>query len=262
MRKWICEIEELQRKTYDGTNHITVKSVEFYERWIVLIMAIYIIVYLGKYAIGIGICIDWAVYMVTKQTESWCTSLIRCIIMLLSLFLGYSLCVIGFVLNRKHMNIFVLVVVIIYLTKKFLADWYKISIISQSTVAKMANELISVFVTIMFTAGTYVESLVFNDVPSLSMIKKSYHSIEQLKIVLASSTVLQKKIFLAYGKLSMEVIFLMLLPTLCISLFITGIIDLKEYWMKKYGQEDFWTRVEMKRKQRSLAKSKDIKTAE
>lgn len=244
MKDWLREIEKLQCKTYSGINHIKTKQVAFVESLVVFLMAFWLIVYLAKYILGMGIIIVLGVYIVRNQTELWCTSLTRCIAMLISLFMGYSLCVIGFVLIREQINKLILILLIIYLTQRFLYEWYRISITSKSDIAKLANELISVCTTLVFTAGTYVESLVFSKVPSLRVIEKSYKSIAQLRIELATNATLKLKILCAYGKLFMEVIFLLLLPILCISLLSTALIDLKDFYMAKYKMEDFWTRME------------------
>lgn len=249
MKDWIGEIEKLQCEAYSGINHITTKQVSFVENLSILIMSIWLIAYLGKYILGIGIIIVLGVYIVGKQTDSWCTSLVKCTAMLISLFMGYFLCVIDFILNRKQMNKLILIILIGYLTQRFLHEWYRISIISKPDVAKLANELISVCTTIIFTAGTYVESMFFNNVPSLSVIEKSHDSIEQLKMKLVTDVALQREIFFSYGKFFLETAFLMLLPTLCVSLFATAVIDLKDYYMKKYEMEDFWARMERERKE-------------
>ena len=127
--------------------------------------------------------------------------------------------------------------------------WMILTLIAETEVAKIANQIISILFTILFTVGTYIVSLELGNVPSLNALESAYKTTEQLEAAMNQSPELMEQIFKSMVRYGLEQAFLYSLPFLCVSLFCTLEVDLKEYWLKKNGKEDFWARMERERKE-------------
>lgn len=254
------KIDKLQSDSCNSVNSLTTKQPEFVMMLMTIILSISMVVMLKMYALGISIISGIIIYITIIQTKAWCISLLKCTMILIGLFVSYSFGVTGIILCMNETNTVFIILLIIMMTTYYLKLWFRISMTSQAAVAKLANEFMSVITTIIFTVGTYIISLALNDVPSLMQISRTYSSIEQLRIQILTNPTLKMQFFSSCGKIFLEVMFLLILPTLCISLLVTAVIDVKDYWMKKNNYEDFWTKWEKEQEVKTKVSNRDIET--
>lgn len=188
--------------------------------------------------------------------KGWCVSVRKFFIsvvmsnLYIVILIGY-LAIMNNTLN-KHVSskdVFVICMIVYFIA------WTVLSLIAKPEVAKISNEIVSVIFTILFTAGTYIISLKFSDVPSLKALENAYKTAEQLEIAMSQSTELTEQFFKSIIQYGMEQLFLFSLPFLCVSLFCTLEIDIKEYWLKKHKHEDFWEALETVQKEQSESKT-------
>lgn len=125
----------------------------------------------------------------------------------------------------------------------FMILWVILSLVAEIKVAKLANEIISSLLTILFTAGTYISSIISSKYPSLEVIEKTYNNIHNLEEAISKNSQILSDIMPTIIVYICDKLFLYILPFLCISIFNITIISAKEYWFKKYGGKEFWEQI-------------------
>ncbi|BCJ98407.1 hypothetical protein bsdcttw_14480 [Anaerocolumna chitinilytica] len=134
-------------------------------------------------------------------------------------------------LNKAFVFIFTLV---------YFGLWYFTSLVAKSETAKLVNEIISVLLTILFTAGTYISSLYLSSYPSLETLEKMYKNEQELEVALSTNSELIRNMLPSIFNYILTKIYLLILPFLCISLFSMVTISIKAYWLKRNNRHDIW----------------------
>lgn len=251
--KFIYKINDAQKAVY--------KIEDFYTNcsWIIIavMMILFIIaIILLKFGNSVVPSICGFLFLLLGHigiTKGWCHS-VRKFLASVVLTNLYAVFLIGVALANG--NVFKGIpdkIIILMLLGIYFAIWMLLSLIAEREVAKIANEIVSVLFTIIFTAGTYVISMKFNDVTPMDVLRNTYQTEQQLEFAIAQQPQLESHIIKSAGYYYLEQVFLLALPFLCVSLFCTLEVDLKEYWLKKNNYEEFWTAIERK-KQEQLSK--------
>ncbi|SFR77786.1 hypothetical protein [Anaeromicropila populeti] len=182
--------------------------------------------------------------VILRYTSGWCVSLLKCLLVITLEFMCYVVGMSMILVVRICLGISFNIGLAIVLTVEYIKYWIRLTFTVQNEISKLANELVSVLCTIIFTVGTYIVSIGFSDVPSFNVIQKSYKNIEELMGAITNNQELSKQIFLSCFKMIFELSFLMLLPTLCLSLLCTALVDIMQYYLKKNNLTDYWGTLE------------------
>jgi len=161
---------------------------------------------------------------------------------LLKLLLWYNLLIIGGVFSviifmiseNKAIDSNYLKVIFI----PYFIIWIIQSMLAKPEVARIVNEVLSACLTIVFTAGTYISSIIFSKYPSLIEIG-SIHDIEKSLNSHTESLIRDKYILALLNELFVE-LFMFILPFLCVSIFCLVAISVKQYWLKVTKQKEYW----------------------
>lgn len=115
----------------------------------------------------------------------------------------------------------------------YLIVWLFLSLISNSKVSLLVNEIVSGAATTIFTIGTYLINMALKNMPSSNDYLIYFKTDERFEQALENGDTLAW-IFLRSGVLEiLESIFISLLPIIGITALCIIMIKIKEYWMEK-----------------------------
>lgn len=115
----------------------------------------------------------------------------------------------------------------------YLFVWVFLSLISNSKVALLVNEIVSGLAATIFTIGTYLISMALKGLPASSDYKLYYHTDEAVMQALENGETLAWK-FVGITALEMlEVAFLSFLPVIGVTALCIIMVKIKIYWMEK-----------------------------
>lgn len=115
----------------------------------------------------------------------------------------------------------------------YLLVWVFLSLISNSKVALLINEIVSGIATTIFTIGTYLIGIVLKRMPSSNYYKVLYHIDEAEILALKNGEELVWKTIEMMVLEKMEVAFISLLPIIGVTAFCIIVVKIKTYWMEK-----------------------------
>lgn len=116
--------------------------------------------------------------------------------------------------------------------------WLFLSLISNSEVALLVNEIISGIAATVFTIGTYLINIFLESRPSSNDYLNYYHSTDEFERALVNGNNLAWS-FIGIGVFEMaERILVSLLPIIGVSALCIIMIKMKVYWMKQKGVEE------------------------
>lgn len=136
--------------------------------------------------------------------------------------------------------------------------WICISLIAKSEVAKLVNEVVSIMTTIFFTAGTYIISIKYSSYSMSDALAKIIENQDLINVEIMKKNLEDELIRYMIYELASN-LFILALPFLCISLFSMALISIKEYWLTKKGEKDYWSSIEDKSYIETINNEADIK---
>ena len=142
--------------------------------------------------------------------------------------LFFSLILTKFVQGMLQSTMIDMVFVIIYLLV-----WTFLSLISNSKVAMLINEIVSVAVAAIYTIGTCLVSMALKDKPVSKDYLIYFYTDEAFELALASRNALAWEFFGLMCLEMLEVVFLSLLPVMGVSTLCIIMIKIKKYWIEK-----------------------------
>lgn len=111
--------------------------------------------------------------------------------------------------------------------------WVLLSLISNSKVALLVNEIVSGIVATVFTIGTYLISSALKGLPSSEEYILYYNNEEELTQALLNGEMMARKFFDAGVLELLEGFFLAFLPVIGVSALSIIAVKIKMYWMEK-----------------------------
>lgn len=115
----------------------------------------------------------------------------------------------------------------------YLFIWVLLSLISNSKVALLVNEIVSGIVATVFTIGTYLISSALKGLPSSEEYILYYNNEEELTQALLNGEMMARKFFDAGVLELLEGFFLAFLPVIGVSALSIIAVKIKMYWMEK-----------------------------
>lgn len=115
----------------------------------------------------------------------------------------------------------------------YLFIWVLLSLISNSKVALLVNEIVSGIVATVFTIGTYLISSALKGLPSSEEYILYYNNEEELTQALLNGEMMARKFFDAGVFELLEGFFLAFLPVIGVSALSIIAVKIKMYWMEK-----------------------------
>lgn len=115
----------------------------------------------------------------------------------------------------------------------YLLVWVFLSLISNSKVALLVNEIVSGMAATIFTIGTYLVSMALKNKPASSNYLLYFQTDEAFELALANKDALAWEFFWIMGLEMLETAFLSLLPVIGVSALCIIMIKIKGYWVEK-----------------------------
>ena len=115
----------------------------------------------------------------------------------------------------------------------YLFIWVLLSLISNSKVALLVNEIVSGMVATVFTIGTYLISNALKGLPSSEEYILYYNNEEELNLAFLNGEMMARKFFDAGVLELLEGFFLAFLPVIGVSALSIIAVKIKIYWMEK-----------------------------
>lgn len=115
----------------------------------------------------------------------------------------------------------------------YLFVWMFLSLISNSKVALLVNEIISGITATIFTIGTYLISMALKNVPSSKDYLLYFPTDEAFGLAIENKNALAWKFVGIWGLEQLEVAFLSLLPVIGVTALCIIMIKIKGYWLEK-----------------------------
>ena len=115
----------------------------------------------------------------------------------------------------------------------YLFIWVLLSLISNSKVALLVNEIVSGIAATVFTIGTYLISSALKGLPSSEEYILYYNNEEELTQALLNGEMMARKFFDAGVLKLLEGFFLAFLPVIGVSALSIIAVKIKMYWMEK-----------------------------
>lgn len=113
--------------------------------------------------------------------------------------------------------------------------WMVLSLIADSKVSKLVNEVVASISTVIFTVGTYLIGLELSKFKSIEDLLSKYFSNNYMDFEMALQQMnpkaleIMKIVFLDF----LQQAFIVLLPVIGISTICIMLVDIKEYWLEK-----------------------------
>lgn len=118
----------------------------------------------------------------------------------------------------------------------YFSFWLLLSILAKSDIAKLVNEILSAFLSIVFTVGTYIMGIALPKHLPSEVIDSTYRSIDELEqaIMQDANTGIIVSQSIIYWLL--ENLFLYLLPFICVTIMSMTAISIKQHWLHKHPE--------------------------
>ncbi len=142
--------------------------------------------------------------------------------------LFFSLILTGIMQKIVNNTIVDMMFIIIYLLV-----WVFLSLISNSKVALLVNEIVSGLAATIFTIGTYLVSMALKNMPNSEDYLLYFHTDEAFKLALINQDVLAWKFAGIMWLEILEITFMSLLPVIGVTALCIIMIKIKGYWMEK-----------------------------
>lgn len=222
---WILSVQNLLEKTEEWyrarRKYIPCVYISTFMIGIVLILLKLVI--LGELVIISGV-----VFAGFDNIIGWKHSVRRWLKICVVYNLVFSLILAGIVQGMVKGAIVDIVFVIIYLLV-----WVLLSLISNSKVALLVNEIVSGMAATIFTIGTYLVSMALKNQPTSSDYLLYFQTEEAFELAIANKDDLAWEILRIMGLEMLETAFLSLLPVIGVSALCIIMIKIKGYWVEK-----------------------------
>lgn len=222
---WILSIQNLLEKTEEWyrarRKYIPCVYISTFMIGIVLILLKLVI--LGELVIISGV-----VFAGVDNIIGWKHSVRRWLKICVVYNLVFSLILAEIVQGMAKGAIVDIVFVIIYLLV-----WVFLSLISNSKVALLVNEIVSGMAATIFTIGTYLVSMALKNKPTSSDYLLYFQTEEAFELAIANKDDLAWEILRIMGLEMLETTFLSLLPVIGVSALCIIMIKIKGYWVEK-----------------------------
>ena len=223
--KWILAIQIMLERIEDGY-----KSKRKYI--LLVLFATYVVgvgvILCGQMILGMIVLIFGIVFVAFDNIIGWKHSVRRWLKVCVVYNLFFSMMLAEIVQGMVKTVIVDTVFVVVYLLA-----WVFLSLISDSKVAMLVNEIVSGAATTIFTIGTYLVSIMLKNEPSSENYLFYFHTDEAFELALANKDVLAWNYFKIMGLESLEIAFLVFLPVIGVSALCIIMIKVKEYWVEK-----------------------------
>lgn len=139
--------------------------------------------------------------------------------------------ILAYVLQRyiEH-SVFTLLFVLMYMFV-----WIVFSLIADSKVALLVNEIVSGLIATIFTIGTYLVSMTLKGLPTSADMIEIFQTEQKAEIILHETDSIVWRYVDRVAMESLEDGFVVLLPVIGVSLICIVVLRLKEYWKEKYN---------------------------
>ncbi|MGB8454365.1 MAG: hypothetical protein WCD89_18800 [Anaerocolumna sp.] len=127
----------------------------------------------------------FAIYIYIQRWHSSVIQLFKVVFLFNAVFIACILEVIFAYLKQKSNYDFDFLAIFMPL---YFVLWFFTSMIAKCKVARLVNEVVSAILTILFTAGTYISSLISNTYPSLDVLERTYRNEQELEAALSHNT--------------------------------------------------------------------------
>lgn len=222
---WILSIQFLIERIEDW--YISKRK---YMSWVyILTFVIGVVLILCKQVIlGEIVFISGIVFVGFDNIVGWKHSVRRWLKICVIYNLFFSLILTGIVQGIVNNTVIDTVFIIIYLLV-----WVFLSLISNSKVAMLVNEIVSGVAATIFTIGTYLVSMALKNMPASKDYLLYFHTDEAFELALANKNALAWKFVGIMGLETLEVAFLSLLPVIGVTALCIIMVKIKVYWMEK-----------------------------
>lgn len=222
---WILSIQNMLEKIEEWY-----KTRRKYVPWVyMLTFMIGIVLILFKQVIlGELVIISGMIFAGFDNIIGWKHSVRRWLKMCAFYNLFFSLILAGIVQGIVKSAIADIVFIIIYLLV-----WVFLSLISNSKVALLVNEIVSGVAATIFTIGTYLVSMALKNKPTSSDYLLYFQTEESFELALANKDALARELLGIMGLEMLETAFLSLLPVIGVSALCIIMIKIKGYWVEK-----------------------------
>lgn len=222
---WILSIQNLLEKTEEWyrarRKYIPCVYISTFMIGIVLILLKLVI-------LGVLVIISGVVFAGVDNIIGWKHSVRRWLKICVVYNLVFSLILAEIVQGMAKGAIVDIVFVIIYLLV-----WVFLSLISNSKVALLVNEIVSGMAATIFTIGTYLVSMALKNKPTSSDYLLYFQTEEAFELAIANKDDLAWEILRIMGLEMLETTFLSLLPVIGVSALCIIMIKIKGYWVEK-----------------------------
>lgn len=222
---WILSIQNLLEKTEEWY-----RARRKYVPWVYISTFIIgiVLILLKLVILGELVIISGVVFAGFDNIIGWKHSVRRWLKICVVYNLFFSLILAGIVQDMVKGVIVDIVFVIIYLLV-----WVFLSLISNSKVALLVNEIVSGMATTIFTIGTYLVSMALKNEPASSDYLLYFHTDEAFELALVNKDALAWEFLGIMGLEMLETVFLSLLPVIGVSALCIIMIKIKGYWVEK-----------------------------
>lgn len=222
---WILSIQNLLEKIegWYRTKRKYVPWVYILTFMVGIVLILFKQVILGELVIILGM-----IFAGFDNIIGWKHSVRRWLKMCACYNLFFSLILAGIVQGMVKSAITDVVFIIVYLLV-----WVFLSLISNSKVALLVNEIVSGVAATIFTIGTYLVSMGLKNKPASSDYLLYFHTDEAFELALVNKDAFARQFLGIMGLEMLETVFLSLLPVIGVSALCIIMIKIKGYWVEK-----------------------------
>ncbi len=225
---FFCMIILIQEGLKKFENWYETKKKFLSKIYIVSVILSVVLILCEKVIIGEIVFILGTIFMGIENVIGWKNSVRRWIkvCVIYNLFFSIvSACVIqGIIKSAMVTPLFVII---------YLFVWMFLTLISNSKVALLVNEIVSGIATTIFTIGTYLVSMSLKNMPSANEYQRYFNTEEAFVLALTNQDALAWEFLKIVGLETLEVIFISFLPIIGVSALCIIMIKIKGYWMDK-----------------------------
>lgn len=193
----------------------------------ILVMADIIVI---GYVLGCVLCIV-CIFRLSSGWHSSVSKFLKMIFLNMVCIAFLMVSIISSFTNISNIKTLFIILAIIYFCL-----WILLSIIAKPKVARLANEVFSAVLSIVFTVGTYVMGIALPEHLPSEVIDSTYKSTEALEQIISQNEHAAVVLYQSFAYWILENLFLCLLPFICVTIISMTAISIKEYWLKKNPQ--------------------------
>lgn len=223
---WILKIQIFLEKVED---RYKCKRKYISRIYIFMLMMVVVLILFKQVILGESIFILEMMFVGLDNIIGWKHSVRRWLKICVIYNLFFSLILTGIMREIVNNTISDIMFIVIYLLV-----WLFLSLISNSKVALLVNEIVSGLATTIFTIGTYLVSMALKNMPNSQDYLLYFYTDEAFELALTNQDALAWKFVGIKGLENLEIIFMSWLPVIGITALCVIMIKIKGYWMEKY----------------------------